>query len=331
VSSLRRRIGALLYEFPIYLRTAVRGRWTLLRNRREVIATDGRGVRCEWEFTSDLHLARVFPRLGRQIMNVAFREWPISLRDAPRHAAQPDVSFIIGHRGLERLPHLLAVLRSVAGQEGASVECIVVEQSSRRDAEPVIPSWVRYVHRQVPEGTPYNRSAAFNEGVRCARGSLLVLHDGDLLVPSRYAAEAQHVASEGWRFLDLKRFLFYIDEDATGQLFSTGELPAGVAPVITQNARGGSIVVTREAFESIGGFDDEFSGWGGEDNDFWDRASAAGGTYGYGYLPFVHLDHPAQEEKLQGREAAGIARYHALRQVPAEERTRRLLARREVR
>ena len=72
----------------------------------------------------------------------AFGEWPVAFADRPASGeAGPDVSFVIGHRGLDRLPHLSRVLASIAAQEGAAVECIVVEQS----AEPEIAEQVEEV------------------------------------------------------------------------------------------------------------------------------------------------------------------------------------------
>src|SRR2546423_8870883 len=100
-----------------------------MRNRSERLTIRGRSVRCEWKYTSDLHIAKVFPSTGARLMRAAFAEWPIAMRGAPLVDSQePIVSFVIGHRGIERLPHLLSTLRSIAGQSGIAFECIVVEQ-----------------------------------------------------------------------------------------------------------------------------------------------------------------------------------------------------------
>lgn len=301
-----------------------------MRNRAEHTATDGRGIRCDWEFSSDLHIADVFPSTAARLMRLAFEQWPVALAEEPSDRPEvPQVSFILGHRGLDRLPHLLLTLRSIAGQAGAPIEAVVVEQSFQREVEDLLPRWVRYVHTPTPSPDyEYNRAWTFNAGARAARGTILVFHDNDMLVPAQYAAELMARARERWEFLDLKRFVFYLDERATRRVFDGNALPVGAPPRIAQNLRGGSVAVVRDAYFAVGGFDEEFIGWGGEDNEFWERASVRGEVNQFGYLPFLHLWHAPQKGKLLGGNAPGVSRYYELRNVPPEERIRRLLARR---
>jgi hypothetical protein len=309
--SLRHRVGALVYDWPRFLRH-IGGDWTRIHNRNDAIVTDGRGVRCDWLYSSDLHIARVYPSAGRMLMRRALREWPIVEADGPPSVSgTPEVSFLIGHRGTERLPNLLATLRSIAGQSGVAVECIVVEQSASPEVQSKLPSWVRYIHTPVDAALDYCRAATFNAAVRAARGAVLVIHDNDILVPARYAAEVAARVREGHRFIDPKRFIFYLD--GRGRVVN-----------VVENLKGGSIAVTKDAYLAVGGFDEGFVGWGGEDLEFWERAREHGGVYEFGWLPLVHLWHAPQRGKVDQTAAPAQQRYFALRDIPAAERIARL-------
>lgn len=326
--NLRIRAGALVYDWPRYRRSLRAGAWVFMRNRNERIEPVGQGVYCDWLYGSELHLPHVFPSTGARLLSSAFAQWPVAFREAPVDAgASPDVSFIIGHRGDARLPLLLATLRSIAGQAGVACECLVVEEFLRGTPPASLPDWVRVLRVEVDADAPYNRAALFNRGAEGARGSLLIFHDNDIIVPERYAFEALRVASEGHDALDLKRFIFDLDAADTARVLS-GSLEQLRPSAVRQNLRGGSNALTATFFERIGGFDEEFVGWGGEDNDLWDRAEGAGRAYLGGYLPLLHLYHDPQPGK-HDQSSPAIRRYHEVSvKLSAAERIERLRARR---
>ncbi|HVE73189.1 MAG TPA: galactosyltransferase-related protein [Thermoanaerobaculia bacterium] len=267
---------------------------------------------------------------ARALMRRVFAQWPIILRDAPLVVSQnPAVSFIIGHRGTARLPNLLATLRSIAGQSGDPIECIVVEQSQKQEIAQALPPWVRYLHTPVPPGYDYCRSATFNAAAEIARGEVLIAHDNDMPVPHRYGAETLARAREGFEFIDLKRFIFYLSEEDSRAIWAGAPPPTDVAAsAIVQNLKGGSIAATREAYRGVGGFDEGFVGWGGEDLEFWERARAYGRVYEFGYLPLQHLWHAPQPGKLDHGRAPAMQRYEELSRILPKERIARLRARR---
>lgn len=332
--NLRRTIGALLYDWvPFELRMRGLGAragqpepWLQIRNRNERVRLNEHGVECDWRFSSDLHIAHVFPSAGRRLMHRSLARWPIVMRDAPDAVGSPKVSFLIGHRGMDRLPHLMATLRCIAGQSGVATECIVIEQSVVPEIEHLLPPWVRYLHTPLPRpDLPYCRAWSFNIAVTLARSDVLVLHDNDILVPHRYAFEALRRIEEGFSFVDLKRFIFYLGEADTRRVFVTGRPHRGVAANVVQNLVGGSIVVRRDAYHAIGGFDESFVGWGGEDNDFFDRAAFHGGVHRFAYMPILHLDHPPQPGKLSLTTGA-IRRYREMETIDPGVRIARLRA-----
>jgi hypothetical protein len=323
---LRQFLGALAYDGWRFERR-VRGRWELIRNRSEVITVDesGHGVRCEWKWTSPVDYCRFVPGSGRRLMRAALAAWPIGSSPAPLTTGHPDVTFLIGHRGRARLPLLLATLGSIAAQSHASVECIVVEQAASAEVERDLPSWVRYIHQKVADDLPYNRAATFNVAAAVARGSILVLHDNDMLVPVRYAAELIRRCNQGWDALDLKRFIFYMTESDSVRSLRGEPFSISDRGEVIQNLRGGSIAITRAGYAAIGGFDETFVGWGGEDVEFWERAETLR-TNRFGYLPIIHLWHAPQPEKLLVNDAPAVKRYVELARVPVEERIARLKA-----
>ena len=174
--TLKQFLGALLLDLPFYLSKLLRNYnnntrylWIGIRNRKEQLipSANSEGVKCNWQWTSDLHLPKVFPLFGRWLFRCAIRDFPIILNKRPEllKAEKPDVGFIIGHRGMERLPLLLATLKSIAGQTGGHIECIVVEQDNDEIIRKHLPEWIRYIHTPLPvKEMSYSRSWAFNVG-----------------------------------------------------------------------------------------------------------------------------------------------------------------------
>jgi len=302
---VRQLAGVLVKDLPRYVRALTqRDRRGYLRlcNRTESLeaAPDQSGYRCLWEWGSDLHAPKHLPSLGRWLLNRALADHPIEFAAHPVTAGAPQVSFVIGHRGKERLPQLLATLSSIAAQRDVPVECIVVEQETESLLGPHLPAWVRHVHTPPADpGMAYCRSWAFNVGARHARGAVLVLHDSDMLISADYACSVVHRIAQGYDVVNLKRFVFYLTQDHTAGILDGRNALTHAAPaVIVQNLEaGGNVAISRAAFEQIGGMDESFVGWGGEDNEFWERAQTLS-VWPFSCLPMVHLWHPAQPDKL---------------------------------
>jgi hypothetical protein len=319
----------LIHDWPRY-EWHLRHSWTRIRNRNERLraSPDGRGVACDWQWTSDLHAPKAFPSLAVRLMARCMRDWPIEFARSPQEGGgEIQVSLIIGHRGRERIPLLLATLATVAAQRGVNCECIVVEQSNKSEIAGLLPAWVRYVHTAIPPGMPYCRSWALNVGARAARGKLLVFHDNDMLVPRAYAAELWARSQEGYEIINLKRFIFYLTDRHSGAICARDtRLAVMPAEAIVQNLEaGGSVAMASEPFFAIGGFDESFVGWGGEDNEFWQRALTRK-VWPYAYLPMAHLWHAPQPEKEQcDRRTTG--HFLARSSMPVESRIAELVQR----
>ncbi len=329
--NFRQKIGVVAKDLPRYIQLLRRDiDYLAIRNRNELLegSPDGTGFRCLWQWTSDLHAPKIFPSLGRKIFQHAFGDHPIAFLLEPLVvSSQPEVSFIIGHRGLERLPLLELTLASIAAQRGVTIECIVVEQDSQPRLKGLLPEWVRYIHAPpVQPDMAYNRSMAFNQGAQLARGNLLILHDNDMPIPQDYAAANMARVREGYEVVNLKRFIFYLDRRTSDNVSIDRGIPSipGITAIMQNSQGGGSIAITREAFFDIGGMDESFIGWGGEDNEFWERAETRK-LWPYGSMPILHLWHAPQPEKHQ-RDSHTLKRYTELSIIKPVERIATLRA-----
>lgn len=327
---IRPLLGVVVKDLPRYVRSLADGNTAYLQvhNRGERItpAPSGTpGYRCEWPWTSDLHAPKVVPALGRWLFRRALADRRIGLADAPTETAQaPEVSFVIGHRGGERNRILELTLASIAAQRGPAVEAVVVEQAAGRSAV-ALPAWVRHVLTPTSAGDAYNRAWAFNVGAGVARGRVIVLHDGDMLVPEDYARCILEHVRAGSEVVELKRFIFYLSEQDTDAVYQARQLCQSRPNRIVQNLLGGgSIAITAAAYSSLGGMDEGFVGWGGEDSEFWERCGILP-RWDYGYLPLVHLWHRDQPRKEQSDNPTA-GRYERLADVPPLERVARLAA-----
>jgi len=329
--SLKQRAGALLFDAPLYLYLLLRNNrdggpaWLQIRNRDEALELSKSrfGIRCEWKWTSDLHLPKVYPLFAQWLFRKALNTYSFRLNSQKRSSdTPPKVSFIIGHRGDSRSGLLLKTIDSIATQQHCEIECIVVEQDTTPLIRELLPHWVKYVFTPIESNTtPYSRSWAFNVGADHASSDCLIFHDNDILVPSNYAVDILKALNSGADFVNIKRFIFYLTEVATKQLLSKDTIDTDLSiESIMQNAEGGgSVGASKNGFNKIGGFDERFIGWGGEDNEFWERAQTCK-IWPFGHLALIHLWHGPQKEKLDIENSETHALYNTLSQQAPEDR-----------
>ncbi|WP_295400224.1 glycosyltransferase family A protein [uncultured Thiocystis sp.] len=152
-------------------------------------------------------------------------------------------------------------------------EWVIVEQ----DAAP------RLDELPLPEGLkrlfvlnpgPFNKAWGFNVGVRAARGDLLFFCDADLLVPASALETATSLCTR--RVLAVNPYETLAD---LGRTESDALLAGDEPPRFDRNDAsdrrgerericfcGGAFMMRRSLHQHMGGFDERYLGWGGEDD-----------------------------------------------------------------
>ena len=219
-----------------------------------------------------------------------------------RRSWLPDVSVVVPRRGDD-------------GPRDASWQWV------RRRYEDLWPDWEIVVHDVEGE---WNKPTVLNEAVKRASGRVLVVTDSDILLPAERteaAVAAAHV--HGW--VMPHSVTVRLSEQETGRILQQN--PSGwpdpdrtsVQKKPYQATPGGGIfMLTRTAWDDVGGFDPTFRGWGFED-DAWGLAADT-------LLPdplrmdgdLWHLWHPPGPRSKHPQMPANRRRLSAYRQVAGD-------------
>nr|WP_202458058.1 galactosyltransferase-related protein [Streptomyces sp. SID5464] len=202
-----------------------------------------------------------------------------------------------------RLRNLLACLLALRDQSVPRdfYQVAVVETDDvPRWRETVSPRTDHYLFAYKPGD--FNKSWAVNVGVVNApgRAEIVCILDADALVDrdfiARNVARFHHPGTMGHLSY---RDMWCLDESATSWAIEE-RLWRGAAEVATDQLRafvlrrppGCCVWVRTSAFHRIGGMDERFEGWGGEDNDFAYRMDINSALDHY-HDPLLHMYHPS--------------------------------------
>lgn len=137
--------------------------------------------------------------------------------------------------------------------------------------ERLYPDWEVVVGHQAE---PWSKGAALCDAVERSRGEALVIADADMMVRPEVLPEAVASLNEAAWVVPHGRVYRLSDEITERVIAGDVSEPERVSPqwVVRRpytGVRGGGLVVlTRKAWETVGGIDPRFIGWGGEDLSF---------------------------------------------------------------
>lgn len=157
-----------------------------------------------------------------------------------------------------------------------------------------------------PDGL-FNRSAAINNAAKEAGDwDVAVICDSDtLVVPAQFEKAVSQAHTTGLLTSALTEVV-ELTEKSTDELLAGADAALNTLrsvrtrrrEILTQSS---VIAVPRKLWDAVGGFDEQFSGWGCEDNAFWLAAGIVGGAGKVLRIngPAFHLWHePASKIKI---------------------------------
>jgi glycosyltransferase involved in cell wall biosynthesis len=146
----------------------------------------------------------------------------------------------------------------------------------------------------------FNKSQAINRAAKRARGDILVIVDADVIFAPTIISKSIELLENSPLIIPFQR-IHYINETNTKKILETGQLwPInGGADNFVVDATNGNYeyislvnVIKRETFEAIGGYDERFYGWGGEDDAFNVTVNTMCGNHIRLNQDVYHLWHP---------------------------------------
>jgi len=185
------------------------------------------------------------------------------------------VSFITTYRRNDeyRFANLERVIRHIS-TAFPDWEIVVVEQDEAGGLSlyPFAGN-IKYIHAFNPG--PFNKSWGMNVAFKQSSGDVLVVSDADMIVQAEDLSRAVNACEKELDAVRPYGQLIDMTAQQTKAYMQNSELPVnpemalGYDRVYASESlclAGGLYVITREFFARIGGMDERFSGWGGEDD-----------------------------------------------------------------
>jgi len=239
------------------------------------------------------------------------------------------ISIVIPLAGTAHADNLEYMIENFKRQTMKDYELILVEQV-KDSCESVFEKFDCYRHIAVFNNDLFHRNWLMNIGAKTSRGEKILFIDADITFRSDYLkmiVEFQKPWFVGWSKM------YYFDADIS-QKIKYGFYPKDIMDFSkdtmkcdTMAACGAATCVDKEFFfDKYGGFNENYFGWGAEDNDNAIRANTILGKFNYMDYNVGHLSH--QSDRIKCREKAtspeNMNQFHITCRNP-NEITRRIL------
>ena len=177
------------------------------------------------------------------------------------------ISVIVPYCNLDmsRIKGLDATIDSIDNQTFKDYESIFVEHCNSKDYQLLLLKY-KFTKKIILEHTSgFNKSWCMNVAAREAVGEWLVFVDADMAFGNNYFEKALE-------WINLHKPKFFVGWNEILKQAGRDEPQERIVSPIIRTA-GGVFWVKKDFFWSIGGMNENYENYGGEDNDFWYRAN----------------------------------------------------------
>lgn len=175
-------------------------------------------------------------------------------------------TYIIGYRHRnDRIHNLRRVLDWLSGF--GRIEIILVEQDKKQKLPDFTLKGVKYVFTK--SNIPYNRSWAFNVGLKYSTTNVIVFGDSDLIIDPQEMIKSLKMLEEYECVSPYSSVLDLTQSESNlpiEKLYNISRPGRGENDNQKINLCGGIVMYRKDSLYKIGGWNEDFIGWGGEDN-----------------------------------------------------------------
>lgn len=212
-----------------------------------------------------------------------------------------DITYVVTYRDdgtVQRRANLASVLDWVRTLH--DVDLVVVEQDEVPKSAVAAHDGMRWVFAYNPG--PFNKSWGLNVGAKLTTSALLAFGDADVICAQAWPQAVRLLREQFPVVKPYRRIVDLTEQESAcvraGQWNFQPQRPPDQLP--NREAKGefvvfagGLFLVRREVFDRVGGFDEGFLGWGGEDDAMTLRLIAsAAPMHTLDLTPALHLWHP---------------------------------------
>jgi glycosyltransferase involved in cell wall biosynthesis len=215
---------------------------------------------------------------------------------------QPEIAVLVS--SFERPGHLRRVLASIAAQQGIgrALEVVVTDDGSRDETPQLVRRFAASVGFSVRFTTHphdgFQLSRCRNEGVRASTAPYILFVDGDCILPPDHLRTHLDRRRQGYA---MAGYYIYLSRAVTERITDDDVRQAGYLNHVSMSQRmqmgwrhlrasfysligdprrpkllGGNLGIARADYERVNGYDENFQGWGCEDDDLRLRLRAGG-------------------------------------------------------